>query len=970
MKLERYFENSKILHVGCEENRAYYIPFSESKNAIDLPREKSDRFISLNGEWKFKLYKNIYEHENLFEDWTGFDTIPVPSCWQNYGYDTHQYTNIRYPFPFDPPYVPHDNPCGAYARTFDCDMSEDKYYLNFEGVDSCFYVWVNDEFVGYSQVSHCTSEFDITDKLKKGTNKLYVLVLKWCDGSYLENQDKFRMSGIFRDVYILARPENHVRDFFIKTSLNGAVSIELDGPDASIELYDKEILLESAKSVNGRAELKIDNPKLWSAECPYLYDLVIKSYGEVIVQHIGFREISVNDGIVYVNGVKVKMFGINRHDSNPVTGYTISPEQALVDLKLMKEHNINAIRTSHYPNSPWFTELCDQYGFYIISDSDIECHGCVTNGSSDEQRINLIADSDMFSEAILDRVQKNVIRDKNRTSVLIWSLGNEAGYGKGFQTALEWVKLYDTSRLTHYENIGTLVKDDVALLDVRSTMYASPQWIDEYFSQKNIKPYMQCEFIHAMGNGPGGITDYMERIEKYDGFFGAFAWEWCDHAIYKGEENGRKKYYYGGDHGEYPNDGNFCVDGMVYPDRMPHTGLKEYKNVIKPIKAKLSEGKIIFESKYDFIGTENIGVKCGIYINGIEKETYRVDFDIEPHGKYIMEAPKFSCSNEQDVGVLYTYIIKNDCGLVKSGHIIGYDFILLNRAEKIDTEHSVGEFDIDETEKYLIITGNSFVYKYDKLTGEMFIDNGKFQSPLQWNIWRAPTDNDQFIALKWKEYGYDRAYSRAYKTEFKITENSVVIHSKIGIVSDSIIRIADIDAEWAVFADGTAELNTRVKTNDELMFLPRFGIRTFVDKSFDKVKYYGYGPYESYEDKKLASYPAVFETTVKALHEDYIKPQENGSHCGCRFVELSDNKNVIRADGEDFSFNASHYTQEELTAKKHNYELKECNDTVLCIDYKQSGIGSNSCGPETNDEFKIKGEFEFKIQVSNRSVHQ
>lgn len=970
MKLERYFENSKILHVGCEENRAYYIPFSESKNAIDLPREKSDRFISLNGEWKFKLYTNIYERENLFEDWTGFDTIPVPSCWQNYGYDTHQYTNIRYPFPFDPPYVPHDNPCGAYARTFDCDMSEDKYYLNFEGVDSCFYVWVNDEFVGYSQVSHCTSEFDITDKLKKGENTIYVLVLKWCDGSYLEDQDKFRMSGIFRDVYILARPEKHVRDFFIKTSLDGTVSIELDGAEASIELYDKEILLESAKSVNGRAELKIDNPKLWSAECPYLYDLVIKSYGEVIIQHIGFREISVNDGIVYVNGVKVKMFGINRHDSNPVTGYTISPEQALVDLKLMKEHNINAIRTSHYPNSPWFTELCDKYGFYVISDSDIECHGCVTNGSSDDQRINFIAESDMFSESILDRVQKNVIRDKNRTSVLIWSLGNEAGYGKGFQTALEWIKLYDTSRLTHYENIGTSVKDDAALLDVRSTMYASPQWIDEYCSQKNIKPYMQCEFIHAMGNGPGGITDYMERIEKYDGFFGAFAWEWCDHAIYKGEENGRKKYYYGGDHGEYPNDGNFCVDGMVYPDRTPHTGLKEYKNAIKPIRANLSEGKIIFESKYDFIGTENVAVKCGMYINGIETENYSLNLDIEPRGKYIMEAPKFSCSNEQDVGVLYTYIIKNDCGLVKSGHILGYDFIMINKAGQTDTRHNSGKVDLDETEIALIITGSSFVYRYDKLKGEMFVDDGAFKSPLQWNIWRAPTDNDQFIALKWKELGYDRAYSRAYETKYEIRENSVVIHSKIGIVSSSIMRIADIDAEWAVFADGTAELNAKVKTNDELMFLPRFGIRTFVDKSFDKVKYYGYGPYESYEDKKLASYPAVFETTVKALHEDYIKPQENGSHCGCRFVELSDNKNVIRADGEDFSFNASHYTQEELTAKKHNYELKECNDTVLCIDYKQSGIGSNSCGPGTNDEFKIKGEFEFEIQVSNRSVHQ
>ncbi len=970
MKIEHCHENTKKLHIGCEENRAYYIPFKTRKKALLFKREESERLFSLNGEWQFKYYRSIYECEDFINnEWTDFKTIPVPSCWQNFGYDCHQYTNVRYPFPFDPPYVPHENPCGAYRREFNCDLSEEMYYINFEGVDSCFYLWINGEFIGYSQVSHSTSEFDITSSLKKGVNTICVLVLKWCDGSYLEDQDKFRMSGILRDVYILARPKEHIRDFFIKTSLDGTINLEVDGIDADIELCDGENLIEKTRTQSGKAELKIHKPVLWSAENPYLYTLIIEANGEVIVQQIGIREINIKDGVVYVNNVPVKMKGMNRHDSDPVTGYTINYDQAMTDLRLMKEHNINAIRTSHYPNSPWFLELCDKYGFYVIGESDIECHGCVTKtGNYDTKQFCDIANDERFFEAILDRVQRNVMRDKNRASILLWSLGNESGYGKGFELALEWVKSYDDTRLTHYENVypefGEL---NTTLLDVRSTMYASPQWIDEYFADKNnTKPYMQCEFIHAMGNGPGGISDYMERMEKYKGFFGAFVWEWCDHAIYKGEKNGRKMYYYGGDHGEYPHDNNFCVDGMVSPDRIPHTGLKEYKNAIKPIKARLDENEVVFRNCYDFLDTGNIEIKYIIYLNGLPVKCEKQEIqNCLPHEEVKCKLPVIEYKKEDNIGIKYTYALKNGNGLLKDGHVLGFDYITVNNGEIKKRVHEDGTVSVQDNETNINISGKDFSYIYNKLTGEISINESIIKTPLQWNIWRAPTDNDQNIAKQWRDCGYDRAYSRAYKTDIQKIKNAVIITSDLAIVTDIIERITDIKAAWTIYADGTIGLKAECKTNDKLPYLPRFGLRMRLNGLAEEVEYYGMGPSESYLDRQLAVYPAIFKTTVKALHEDYIRPQENGSHCGCKYVTVSDNKNRIKVYGDEFSFNASHYSQEELTVKKHNFELEECSDTILCIDYKQSGIGSNSCGPEPREEYKLKGNFVFEIEIYN-----
>ncbi len=972
MRLEKYYENPAVLHVNCEENRAYYIPFSDEETALGRIRERSDRFYLLNGDWRFKYFDSVYDCPDNWDE-IDFDTIPVPSNWQNHGYDTHQYTNTRYPFPFDPPYVPTENPCGAYVREFDFRDNGDEQYLNFEGVDSCFYVWLNEKFIGYSQVSHSTSEFRITDALVNGKNTLKVLVLKWCDGSYLEDQDKFRMSGIFRDVYILSRPKEHIRDFFIKTKKDGTVTVRIDGPESDVRLLDG--MTEVASSSGTDIEFKVSDPVLWNAENPYLYTLIIKCCGEVIVQKIGIREIEIKDGIVYLNNAKIHMKGANRHDSDPVTGYVISYAQALNDLRLMKEHNINAVRTSHYPNSPWFTEMCDEFGFYVIDESDIEGHGCcaIYNGSQ-EKTFGKLAQDPTYYESFLDRIQRCVVRDKNRTCVLLWSLGNETGYGPAFEKALRWLKSYDDTRLTHYESsiYETLGhKNDTSLLDVYSTMYASPEWIEDYFSDpENKKPYMQCEYIHAMGNSPGSIEDYTALMDKHEGFFGAFVWEWCDHAIYMGEENGRKKYFYGGDFGEYPNDGNFCMDGLVYPDRKPHTGLLEFKNNIRPVRAYLKENGIELENRLDFTDIKDIAsVELTFMKNGKPfGGSSAIEASIPPRGRLLItpELPD-GISESDDCAVMIRYILKKDIPLVKAGHDLGFDCLMLHEGRHADTVHT-GTAEFSETETSVTITGEGFEYEYSKLTGEFtsFKINGEVinKTPLEWNIWRAPIDNDRNIRNEWQYACFDRAHARAYTTEVSDENGAVKLKTAFSIVAVHTQRIICAEAEWTVYGDGAIALSAKCEKNDTVPFLPRFGLRTRLDRSFDNVEYYGYGPYESYEDKHEASYLGKFESCVADMHEDYIKPQENGSRCGCKSMTLSGGEKSVSVTGVGFSFNVSEYTQEELTEKAHNFELEKCGDTVLCIDCRQSGIGSNSCGPELRKDLRTEGKFDFEIELS------
>lgn len=1025
MIIPRHYENLHLLHENTLPNRAYYIPAQERIAGLEEDRERSGRFQLLNGMWKFRYYGSIYDLTDEFyrEEYVpdGFGEIPVPGCWQNYGFDRHQYTNTRYPFPMDPPYVPQENPCGAYIHHFvyKRDEAAPKAFLNFEGVDSCFYVWLNGSYVGYSQVSHSTSEFDVTECIREGENVLAVLVLKWCDGSYLEDQDKFRMSGIFRDVYLLKRPRQGVFDYFVKTELGRA---EAEGAQAEAEenrmaarihvsftffdealpvtcsLYDREGNLAAERSgvpKEGGFSLTVEKPILWSAEKPYLYTMVLACGGEIITDRLGIRTVKVRDGVLLVNGVPIKFRGVNRHDSDPVTGFTISLEQMKRDLCVMKRHNVNAIRTSHYPNAPQFYQLCDEHGFYVIDEADNESHGANDVYMTEDHEVGRrerwnhpISDNPEFTEATVDRVQRLVERDKNRPCVLIWSMGNECAYGCTFEAALAWTKRFDSTRLTHYESaryrdMGKAY--DFSNLDLYSRMYPPLEDICDYFGKNTGKPFVMCEYSHAMGNGPGDLEEYFQLMERYDGFCGGFVWEWCDHAIFQGRTaEGKAMYLYGGDHGEYPHDENFCMDGLVYPDRRPHTGLLEFKNVNRPARVvsfDQEKREAVIHNYLDFLNLKEYArlvweVRCDGACIGRGTIDGDAMPDILPHQEAAVSLD-FSVPEAGKCFLKLIYVRRNGTALVEAGTELGFDELPLENADGRNKEvvrllsrkAGNGSVEVKEDDRRIRVSGANFTHVYNKMTGIMEEMNAGqcrlLERPMEYNLWRAPTDNDRYIKAVWRKAHYDRTVSRAYETDYEVTEEGVRIHSVLSISSPVIQRIMNLEADWLIGLEGRVSVSVKAARNPEFPELPRFGLRLFLPKDMEAVSYCGLGPAESYRDKRRASYHGTFAAGVEALHEDYLRPQENGSHDECDCVTVAGRRAVLTAAGErPFSFNASVYTQEELTEKAHNFELRRSPYTVLCLDYRQNGIGSNSCGPRLMEKYRFdETEFSFEITL-------
>ena len=995
MIVPRYYENLSVLHENTMPARAYYIPASRRMDNLVEHREESDRMQLLNGTWKFQYFNSIYDiQDSFFEknyDTENFDEIQVPSVWQMAGYDTHQYTNIRYPFPFDPPYVPQDIPCGAYVHNFEYSRDEkaSKAFLNFEGVDSCFYVWINGSYIGYSQVSHMTSEFDVTDVLQDGTNTVAVLVMKWCDGSYLEDQDKFRMSGIFRDVYILKRPKQAISDYHIKTRIEdmlAKVEIEMKfyfplNVKISIEDRNGAVVALGSIAEEGTAVLEIASPELWNTENPYLYKLILETENEVIVDHIALRKIEIKDQVIYLNGQKIKFRGVNRHDSDPITGFTISLEQLTTDLTLMKQHNFNAIRSSHYPNAPFFYEMCDKYGFMVIDEADIEAHGpfmIYRKEDTDYNRFKRwnekIADDPVWEEAIVDRVKLMVERDKNRFCIVMWSMGNESAYGCNFEKALEWTKNFDPDRITQYESARYRNYDetyDYSNLDVYSRMYPALSEIQEYLDKDGSKPFLLVEYCHSMGNGPGDFEDYFQMIQDNDKMCGGFVWEWCDHAIAHGTaENGKTIYAYGGDHGEEIHDGNFCMDGLVYPDRTVHTGLLEYKNVYRParvISYNKESGELVLHNYMDFDDLKDyVKISYELTQDGLViSKGILPEFFVAPHG----EGKTNLKINVPENGKCYLkliYHLKKELPLLNEDHILGFDEIEVSKedtkcklAEKWIPKTVVdSELQVNENDTQIHIKGREFAYTIDKRTAlftEMkFAGREYLNHPMELNIWRAPTDNDMYIKSEWKKAHYDKAYTRAYTTEVVQGKHGVKITSHASVVAETVQKILDVTITWKIEAAGKIDADIAVTKDDEFPDLPRFGVRMFLDKKLSAVRYFGMGPQESYCDKHQAASHGLYRADVGDLHEDYIRPQENGSHYDCEYVELNNSRYGIVASAEKaFSFNASYYTQEELEKKTHNYELIESDSVVFCVDYALNGIGSNSCGPVVLDQYRF-----------------
>ncbi len=968
-----YHENPEMLHVNTLPEHCYFIPFAKEQSPF-VSRYESERMELLNGEWGFTYYGSIIDMEDNFTELAPKDKIPVPSNWQLHGYDKPQYTNICYPFPFDPPYLPDDIPVGVYTRSYSHTNDGMKKILTFEGADSCIYLYINDKFVGYTQVSHCTSEFDITDFLHEGENKITVAVLKWCDGSYLEDQDKFRLSGIFRDVYVLSRPKECISDYRIITEVYedyAEIKLTVYGADTEIQLQDPmwNVIFSGSAKKEAELTIKIVKPMLWSAELPDLYSLTISACGEVIAEKVGIRKVAIENGVLKLNGKAIKILGVNRHDSYPETGYYASEEQMRKDLCLMKRHNINAIRTSHYPNAPVFYKLCDEYGFYVIDEADMESHGCVEvynkwDGNYDYKGIAILACDERFKNAIVDRSHRLVTRDINRPSVIIWSLGNESGYGENMKAAARCIKELDNTRPVHYESIHLLDETSDEDLDFVSRMYMSIEGMHEFLKDENeTRPFIQCEYCHAMGNGPGDLEDYRNTFYSNERFAGGLVWEWCDHALPQGvTDDGKVKYGYGGDFGERHNDGNFCMDALVYPDRTLHTGLLEVKQVYRPVRVEKGEnaGDFIFRSFFNFKNAEN-NMLCHYEITDMGKPVANgnVEFILPPMGSAVVHIPEAENVGGESVCIKFSFTAKQPDDFFEADEEICFDQLMLCEKTLVyGIRHEDENPRLSETPMEFVISASDKTITFDRRKGAIvsILKNGAelLAKPIEWNFFRAPVDND-VMKGDWYRAHLNDYDIKIYETSAHYCGNNLVITLSHSFGWNIYEPFCKAKTEIYINGCGDIQIVTDGETSNKVKFLPRFGLRLFIDRSFCNVKYYGYGPVESYIDKHQAAYLSEFSADISEMHEDYIRPQENSSHYDCRYAEISNGDVVFNFTAHDnFSFNASEYTEEELAAKRHNYELEKSGYSVVCIDSGMAGVGSNACGPALAEKYRVQ----------------
>ena len=838
---------------------------------------------------------------------------------------------------------------------------------------------MNGSFAGYTQVSHSTSEFDITDMLEAGRNEIICIVLKWCDGTYLEDQDKWRMSGIFRDVYMLSRPQNSVSSFRVSTVLsnklyNAYVNVEINSAEpCTVKLYDPEgKLIGTEQTSDGKASFSVESPVLWNAEAPLLYSITIENGSEIIGERVGIRKIEIKNGVLLLNGTAIKIKGVNRHDSYCDTGYVSSKEQLLNDLKAMKSLNVNAVRTSHYPNAPVFYRMCDEMGFYVINEADIEMHGNVDVYNMDDHKkpfdydgIAYSASDSRFEKAVLDRISRLVSRDINHPCVIMWSLGNESGYGENFRKAALLVKSMDSDRPVHYQSRHLLDNTPLDDLDLISDMYTSVDEIkNRILADKTDKrPYILCEYCHAMGNGPGDLEDYWQIIYSNDRFCGGLVWEWCDHGIYMGEtENGKAKYYYGGDFGETVHDGNFCIDGLLYPDRTLHTGALEMKNVYRPVRVTREIDNLYrLTNTLDFTCAEELYTcRCVVEADGEAIFEQPVSFSVKPQNKSIIKIKHPIPPRDKNVCIKFAFYRKD-------GSEAGFDSIILNDAKpQLVPEKITGSVSVSETDSAFSISCGDVIYTLSKRTAliSSAASDGKplLEKPAQFNLFRAPTDNDISIKNHWYKLRLNELRPKVYSILCKENSGSAVISAQLSLGAPVHEPIARLNLDYTFYPDGSVNISCGAKIHQAVKFLPRFGMRFFLKNRFENVSYYGFGPHESYIDKCRSAYPSLFNSTVTALHEDYIRPQENGSHCFCKFVSLTDGNDTFTVQADSFSFNASHFSQEELEEKKHNFELEESGCTILCTDYKMSGVGSNSCGQELLEQYRLdEKEFTFEM---------
>ncbi|TYP74126.1 beta-galactosidase subunit alpha [Paenibacillus methanolicus] len=1007
--VERDWDNLAVLERNRVKSRAYFIPYSDRAGALSYDRGSSPWFKSLNGVWKFHYAQGPeWAPEDFFEeryDSSSWDDIQVPSHWQLKGYGHPHYTDLYYPFPVDPPHVPNDNPTGSYVREFELPPHWDgrTVAVKFDGVDSAFHVWVNGAFVGYSQGSRLTSEFDLTPYVKPGINRMAVRVYQWSDGTYLEDQDMWYLSGIFRDVYLISEPSSvRIADYRIVTELDArycdatlAVKAELVGEhpqgEVGLHLLDQEgKLIASAVSgivsdADHRATvvfaIPVTKPALWSAESPTLYHLTISvadQHGrvvETVAQRVGFRKIEVKDGQFLVNGRAILLKGVNRHDHHPDTGRAVTLSTMMQDVVMMKQHNINAVRTAHYPNDPRFYDLCDEYGLYVMEETDLETHGFELLGN-----ISRLSDDPAWQEAYVDRVRRMVERDKNHPSILFWSLGNESGFGCNFRAMSAWCKQTDPTRLIHYEE-----DRESEVCDVVSTMYSSVEKMTGFGQlADHPKPHILCEFAHAMGNGPGGLKPYFDTFDAYRRLQGGFVWEWIDHGIRRKTAGGKVDYAYGGDYGDEPNNGNFVIDGLIRPDRTPSPGLIEYKKIIEPVRIESIHGhRIRVTNRYDFISLDHLYADWSVTADGRTVQSGVLTLPpIGPGESAELDVPVRSdvrlpgAENEAERWLNIGFSLAADCNWGERGHEVAWAQLALEAAAHGDQDESaavilpVRSLSCREEGRQLVLENDLFRMAFDarqpgigslRINGQELLRRGPHL-----NFWRAPIDNDMYVLPDWRKAHLDKLSERIDVCRWERVDEGTV---RITWAS----RIAPPVFEWGFRCETTYTVTSSglitidvhgVPEGKPPAMLPKIGLQLELPAEMDDVRWYGRGPGENYADSKEAGRFGVYRKSVDELFTSYIYPQENGNRTDVRWVSVTDGSGIglLAAGMPTLEFSARRYTDADLEAAKHASDLVPRDFITLNLDYRQNGLGSNSCGPAQAPDCAVTSE-EFRFRM-------
>ncbi len=929
----RVYENIFKTSENRLPQRCYYIPTGVSEYNL------------LNGEWNFKYYSRDIDVPDVIDNW---DKITVPSCWQCEGFENPNYTNVNYPYPVDPPYVPDENPCGVYSRSFEVSKLWGKVYFVFEGVASCAFLYINNKYVGFTQGNHLQSEFDITEFVKTGTNTVTVKVLKWCVGSYLEDQDFFRMNGIFRDVYILQRPCEHIVDIPVFAK-NGKITV-CAGKTATITLYDTNGEKLSSQETDC-AEFSINNPIYWNAEKPLLYTVTIERNGEVITQRTAFRDISISDKYeILINGVPVKLYGVNHHDTHPTKGWYQDDEHLRRDLVLMKELNINCIRTSHYPPTPKFLDMCDELGFYVVLETDIEQHG-LQNRDPNFNNCTYDVDSNdwpcvkpEWKQEHVERMQRAVYRDRNHVSIIMWSTGNESGHGPNHKAMIDWVRSLNDGRLVHCEDASR--KGDIDYADVFSRMYRSYSQLDEHINDANIKmPIFLCEYAHAMGNGPGDIWEYTEKFDNHPKLAGGCIWEWADHTVL--DEDGVQ--LYGGDfEGELCHDDNFCCDGMVFSDRSFKAGTLEIKAAYQPMRTAYKDGILKISNRLSFTNLCEYDFKYTIEADGEIIHEENLEIDVLPLNS--IELPidykKINCKYGT---YLNCYLYKCGREVAHTQHKLAFNKITIKKTSTLAN--------VTDNGKDIIISGDKFCYTISKLYGaitSMVVDGvEQIEDRFHLTSWLALIDNHRRIRSMWHKYGYSDWKSENLYEHFEKSYSCEVVEGCIEI-SGALSGVArkpyfKYDLKIVPLCDGTLEFYLNGKVRSSAYWLPRLGFEIIVPIENAPFKYFGNGPFESYCDLCHAGKIGMYDSTADKEYVNYVRPQEHGNHTSTSMLQIG----KLCFMGERFDFNVSSYSTKAITEANHTNELIKDGKTHIRIDYKVSGIGSTSCGPELEKKFRL-----------------